>query len=221
MSQYSAARGQLGEIFPHTEPRRPEAGLNQDREIQNRTRNELKIRVLSTHGDPHLCGLTEIELFDSAAKKIVVLPPNVTVRNIGRSGAAGGSSGIHMSTKALVNGEKFTNEHRNMWIGSLPLPQTPPIFLEILVYFALNIDLAAVKIWNYNKSVRDGTKGVRDVELYLNDELKYEGTVKMGRGQINDDYSQLIAIQENVKISRESLYGIEEAEDRKNEETID
>lgn len=26
--------------------------------------NELKLRVLSTHGDPHVCGLTEIELFD-------------------------------------------------------------------------------------------------------------------------------------------------------------
>ena len=126
-----------------------------------------------------------------------------------------------MSTKALVNGEKFTNEHRNMWIGSLPLPQTPPVFLEISVYFALNIDLGAVKIWNYNKSVRDGTKGVRDIELHLNDELKYEGTVKMGRGQINDDYSQLIAIQENVKINVDSIHGIEEAQNGISEETID
>jgi len=183
--------------------------MNQDRETQNRARSELKMRILSTHGDPHLCGLTEIELFDSTAKKIVVLPANVTVRNIGRPGAAGGSSGIHMSTKALVNGEKFTNEHRNMWIGSLPMPQTPPIFLEILVYFALNVDLAAVKIWNYNKSVRDSTKGVRDIELYLNGELKYEGTVKMGRGQIQDDYSQLISFQENVKINKELNQGVE------------
>ena len=89
---------------------------------QERARNELVLRVLSTHGDPHLCGLTEIELFDTAAKKIIVLPTNVSVRNIGRYGASGGSTGIQMSTKALVNGCKFTNEHRNMWIGSLPLP---------------------------------------------------------------------------------------------------
>ena len=144
----------------------------------------MTLRVLSTHGDPHLCGLTEIELFDSTAKKIIVLPANVTVRNIGRHGASGASSGIQMSTKALVNGCKFTNEHRNMWIGSLPLPQNPPIHLEVVIHFALSSDLAAIKIWNYNKSVRDSTKGVRDIEILLNDELKFEGVVKMGRGQV-------------------------------------
>ena len=68
-----------------------------------------------------------------------------------------------MSTKALVNGEKYTCEHRNMWIGSLPLPQTPPVFLEIVVYYSKDTDLSAVKIWNYNKSIRDSTKGIRDI----------------------------------------------------------
>ena len=74
-----------------------------------------------------------------------------------------------MQTKSLVNGEKFTNEHRNMWIGRLPLPQNPPISLEIIVFFALTVELSAVKLWNYNKSMRDSTKGLRDVEVYLND----------------------------------------------------
>lgn len=61
----------------------------------DRTRNEVRIKVLSTHGDPHLCGLTEIELFDNSAKKIVVLPANVSVRNVGRPGASGvGASSI-------------------------------------------------------------------------------------------------------------------------------
>jgi len=98
-----------------------------------RTRNELRIRVLSTHGDPHLCGLTEIELFDLTASRVILLPQNVIVRNTGK---VGGNAGIQMSTKSLVNGQKLTTEHRNMWIGSLPLPQNPPVFLEIVVYFA-------------------------------------------------------------------------------------
>lgn len=147
----------------------------------SRTRGELKIRVLSTHGDPHLCGLTEIELFDESAKKIVLLPQNVIIRNQGRHGPLG-AAGHQMSTTPLVNGLKFTNEHRNMWIGSLPLPQSPPLYLEILVFFARDTKLSAVKIWNYNKSVRDSTKGVRDIQLFVNDELKYEGPVRMGRG---------------------------------------
>ena len=104
-----------------------------------------------------------------------------------------------------------------MWIGRLPLPQNPPIHLEIIVYYALNIELSAVKLWNYNKSMRDGTKGLRDIELYLNDEIKFSGTVKMAKGSKTADYSQLITFQENVKIMDE----IQPIEEAKNEETID
>lgn len=46
-----------------------------------RARNEMRIKVLSTHGDPHLCGLTEIEMFDKQAKKIVILPTNISIKN--------------------------------------------------------------------------------------------------------------------------------------------
>jgi hypothetical protein len=76
-----------------------------------------------------------------------------------------------------------------MWIGRLPLPQNPPISLEIIIFFALTIDLSAVKLWNYNKSMRDGTKGIRDIELYINDDLKFSGTVKMAKGSTTIDYS--------------------------------
>ena len=103
-----------------------------------------------------------------------------------------------------------------MWIGRLPLPQSPPVHLEIVIYFNLNVELGVVKIQNYNKSVRDGTKGVRDIELYLNDELKYDGIVKMGRGQLNEDFSQIIQMQPTS-----SIHVIEEVPDARNEETID
>ena len=33
-------------------------------------KKELIIKVLSTYGNPHICGLTEIELFDTSAHKI-------------------------------------------------------------------------------------------------------------------------------------------------------
>ena len=49
-----------------------------------RTRNELKIKLLSTHGDPHVCGLTEIELIDDSAKKVVIIPTNIIVNNVGK-----------------------------------------------------------------------------------------------------------------------------------------
>jgi len=56
----------------------------------------------------------------------------------------------------------MTTEHRDMWLGSLPVPQYPPVYLEIVMYYPV-MRLSAVKIWNYNKSVRDATKGIKDI----------------------------------------------------------
>ena len=85
----------------------------------------------------------------------------------------------------------------------------------------LSSDLAAIKIWNYNKSVRDSTKGVREIEVFLNGENKFGGVVKMGRGQVNEDYSQLIAIQDDVQIEPESVQGVAEISDVRNEKAIE
>lgn len=81
--------------------------------------------------------------------------------------------------------------------------------------------MAAIKIWNYNKSVRDSTKGVRELEVFLNGEHKFGGTVKMGRGQVNEDYSQLITIQDDVQIGPESVHGFAESSDVRNEKAIE
>lgn len=130
----------------------------------------------------------------------MVLPQNVEIKNQGFSGSI---SPATMTTKALVNGEKFTCDHRNMWVGHLPPPQTPPVYLEIIIHFQSGTELSALKVWNYNKSVRDSTKGVREVEVFLNNEIKYEGTVRMGRGQTDVDFSQLITFRE-VAVEQEA-----------------
>lgn len=49
-----------------------------------------------------------------------------------------------------------------MWIGYLPLP---PKNLEIVVTLSRDIQIGGLKIWNYNKSAIDCTKGVKDVSI--------------------------------------------------------
>ena len=46
----------------------------------------LAVKILSTHGDPHLYGLTEVEVFDEQGKKIRLAPTNLNMRNVGRVG---------------------------------------------------------------------------------------------------------------------------------------
>ena len=43
--------------------------------------NELVLRVMNTLGNPHVCGITEIELFDDNAEKIPLVASCIMVRN--------------------------------------------------------------------------------------------------------------------------------------------
>jgi hypothetical protein len=112
-------------------------------------RNELVLRVISTLGNPHVCGLTEIELFDQKGSRINLPPACIIVKNHGK--------GPKVSAEKLINGQKLTCNDKLMWLGFLPLP---PQFLEIHIYFDKAISLQGLKIWNYNKGILDCTKGV-------------------------------------------------------------
>lgn len=54
-----------------------------------------------------------------------------------------------------------------MWIGYLP---KPPQHLEVLMYYNKDIKLGALKIWNYNKSIVDCTKGAKEIQVLINNE---------------------------------------------------
>jgi hypothetical protein len=110
------------------------------------------IRVINTLGNPHVCGLTEIELFDEKAQKIQIAPACILIRNQGK--------GPKISAEKLINGSKLTTNERQMWVGYLPIP---PLQLEIHIYYDKTVQLQGLKIWNYNKSVLDCTKGAQQL----------------------------------------------------------
>ncbi len=115
-------------------------------------KQELVLKILKTYGNPHLCGLTEIEIFDQNSQKIQLVPASISVRNLGQ--------GPKSSLIKLLDGHKLTNEERHMWIGYLP---PPPKSLEIVIVLDSSIQIGGLKIWNYNKSAIDCTKGVKDI----------------------------------------------------------
>ena len=88
------------------------------------TMNELVIKVIRSHGNPHICGLTEIELFDEFGVKIPLLPSSMKTRNIG--------NGPQNPLERLIDGKVFTKEDKNMWIGFLP---SKGKLLEIVITF--------------------------------------------------------------------------------------
>ena len=80
-----------------------------------------------------------------------------------------------------------------MWLGYLPLP---PKKLEILIHVSREIKVAGLKIWNYNKGILDCTKGVQELEVYSNGDLRWSGALQPGRGHTDKDYAKQILIGE-------------------------
>ena len=133
-------------------------------QVRERIHNEIVLRVMSTLGNPHVCGITEIEIFDENCEKIPLVPSCIVVRNQGQ--------GPKVPVDRLINGQKLTKDDKQMWLGYLP---TPPNQLELLIRFDKNIAVGGVKIWNYNKGILDCTKGIYLLQVLLNDQLKWTG----------------------------------------------
>ena len=141
---------------------------------------------MSTLGNPHVCGLTEIELFDENAKKIPLVASCIMVHNQG--------NGPKISVEKLINGKKMTKDDKQMWLGYLP---TPPKNLEIQIVYSKEIKIGGIKIWNYNKGIYDCTKGVYQLQILCNDKVKWTGQLLPGKGQTNQDFAKAIILKEN------------------------
>lgn len=137
---------------------------------------ELVLRILSTWGSPHLAGLTEVEVFNLEGEKIQVSPGTIQVKNQG--------IGALSNVMKLVNGIARTVDEKHMWIGQMP---SPPACLEICLALAATDKVGGLKVWNYNKSLLDAVKGVKELEVLLNDVVVWEGIVSRGSGNPDDD----------------------------------
>ena len=82
-----------------------------------------------------------------------------------------------------------------MWLGSMP---DHPKQMEIEISHDEPVKLGGVKVYNYNKSLIDSIKGVKDLEIiYLGQSRIVE--IKKGNGFDLDDYGTEIQLVDNFK----------------------
>lgn len=181
-------------------PREQERGTHGKPQQLSKTANEtnhkiyhedysLEIKVLSTWGKGAVAGLTEIQLFDNEAQSISIKPSHIHLLRCGTSAPK--------RVGNMVNGIFHTNNELDMWTFLLP---TAPETAEISINFKSANGLGAVRIWNYNVSEKDGnSKGIKDINLYLNKNLFFNGTIFPGKGKI-EDYCSTVFLTRNNKV---------------------
>jgi len=154
-------------------------------------KNQLRFRIISTWGNIHNAGLTEIQLYSSNYEKILLSPLDISLKN--------GSISSSKSLKSLINGEYQTIEEENMWFSQMP---APPECLEICIFFDRGFELGGLSIWNYNRSLIESVKGIKEMEVLLNNELKWNGVLRKGVGNEFEEYREEIKIKEDFDFSR-------------------
>ena len=160
--------------------------------------NELVLKVISTWGHAYLVGLTELELFDSDYSRITVPSNSVQIRNSG--------PGVFSRVERMLDGVKQTEDESHMWVGPLP---APPSCLEIVIHGLMP---SGIRVWNYNKSLLESVKGIKDLEVTKNSEILWSGVVKRGSGNKTDEFYTNIPLEEDFDFQKADFYQEERKE---------
>ena len=145
---------------------------------------ELLLKIHSTWGHPHIAGLSEVKILDKIGMKINVPSASIIVRN---------SSGTFQGINKLFNNEFPSFGEKNMWTCNLP---NPPLTLEIVICLPKGKEVGGIIIANYNKSLLESNKGVKDLEIFINGKSSWRGIIKKGSGKNNDELPTEIKLDE-------------------------
>ncbi|CAH1708620.1 katanin-interacting protein-like isoform X1 [Aphis gossypii] len=137
----------------------------------------LKLDITSTWGDQHYIGLNGLEIFNNKGQLVNILkiwadPSDINVLPEYTSDPRV----VHN----LIDGINRTRDDMHLWLT----PFTPGAHHFIYLEFDGVHTVAMIRIWNYNKSRIHSYRGAKDLKMYLNSELIFQGEIARASGGI-------------------------------------
>jgi hypothetical protein len=124
-------------------------------------------------------GLSGLELFDSAGKLLSVQslekqiradPPDLNVLS--------GYGSDPRTVDKLLDGVNWTCDDLHAWLA----PFTPGEVVSITVSFDDPTTLGMIRVWNYNHSRIHSFRGVRSIQVRLDDRVIFMGEIRKAPG---------------------------------------
>lgn len=150
--------------------------------------SSVQIRLISTWGSINQAGLTEIQAFDESGKRIELSVNNFVLKNCGSS--------AHKTLERVINGKIYTIEDENMWLCNMP---APPITPEIYINSKSNVKIGGFRIWNYNRSLIDSIKGIKEIEIVSSGTVVWAGVINRAPGNEYEEFVTEIYLKPNIK----------------------
>uniref|UniRef100_A0A8D0HPI4 Katanin interacting protein n=1 Tax=Sphenodon punctatus TaxID=8508 RepID=A0A8D0HPI4_SPHPU len=140
------------------------------------------MEILSNWGNAVSVGLTEVEFFDLDNVKLFVSAHDVDIRNADFPG----------DLRHLVNRNQNISKEHFLWM----CPFYPPIQLYFVIRNpsqSSDFGISKIKIWSYNTTtLSDLDVGAKNVKVYVDQTLVFDGELEKGCGNLNTDYSTTV-----------------------------
>lgn len=162
----------------------------------------IRLRLLSTCGDPHYAGLTALEVYTAEAVSssgqsgISVQRFPLTVKHLRAKPKdinSDGYSGDPRTLDKLVDGTSLTMNDLHMWL----IPYTPGGSHTLAIDLGESHRVVGIKVWNYNKSLDDTARGFGSVQISLDGQPLQQSAVVLrpAPGSVWFDFGQSVFFQ--------------------------
>eukprot|EP01064_Diplonema_japonicum_P031301 TRINITY_DN5542_c0_g1_i2.p1 TRINITY_DN5542_c0_g1~~TRINITY_DN5542_c0_g1_i2.p1 ORF type:complete len:910 (+),score=120.76 TRINITY_DN5542_c0_g1_i2:84-2732(+) len=149
----------------------------------------LSVNCLTTWGDPHYLGLNGIEVYDETGELVKINKENVS----------GSPPSINILpeynddpriVQNLVDGVPRTCDDSHVWLA----PYTPGKDHTVTVDFGIDMNVSMLRFWNYNKSRPHSSRGVKEIEVTLDEKFIFKGEVSQASGMLQgaEDSTEII-----------------------------
>lgn len=141
---------------------------------------QLTINIKNTWGDRHYVGLNGIEVFTEFGKPAEIAEISADPPDINILPEYGNDPRVVTN---LIDGVYRTRDDMHLWLAPFTLGGKHTITLT----FTESLRIAMIRIWNYNKSRIHSFRGVRFVDITLDDDFIFQGEIARASGILGPD----------------------------------